>query len=339
MLKAQIHLCEGDSLQEYWVVPSDSANTMYWEFILGAGAQFVDEQNTTETRISFPVAGTYVLQFSETNQYGCVGAVLIDIVVHSLPSPSFSYSPLCEGQLVHFENTSTAEGTIHRTQWNIGGYVDTSFHSDFVFYEQGSYPLSLYVEDEWGCANSYSEVVQVSPLPQTDFYFTPSEPSTLHPEVQFENLSTGGTLYDWSFGDDNFSVEESPFHVYDRAGWYDVQLLVEDVNGCKDSIQKPLLVKSDLLFYVPDAFTPNSDGDNDMFGPEGFQLDRWQSYHLKIWSQWGEMIFESTEVNYFWDGKMKSGLMAPNDTYVWSIRINDELGKQTHHTGTVTLVR
>ena len=47
------------------------------------------------------------------------------------------------------------------------------------------------------------------------------------------------------------------------------------------------------------------------------------SFHLKVWSQWGELIFESTDVDQLWDGKTKTGLNAPIDNYVWSIRIYD----------------
>ena len=53
----------------------------------------------------------------------------------------------------------------------------------------------------------------------------------------------------------------------------------------------------------------------------------------------GELIFESTDVDQLWDGKTKTGLNAPIDNYVWSIRIYDQLGKQTHHMGTVSLLR
>ena len=334
-----IHLCEGDSLQEYWVIPSDVANAMQWDFIVGNGAQFVGAQNTHQTIIDFPVAGTYVLQFSENNQYGCVGAVILDIVVHSLPAPSFSYETICVGQPISFQNTTTASSALELIQWELNGLTDTSYNISSTFLQEGLYPISLYVEDEWGCASTYSEVIEVHSNPESDFYFTPSEPSTTDPLVQFINLSTPNTQASWSFGNSTFSSEWSPVHTFENAGWYDVELKVEDNNGCRDSIQKPLLVKSDLLFYVPDAFTPNSDGENDLFGPEGFQMDKWQYYHLKVWSQWGELIFESTDLNQLWDGKTKSGLNAPIDNYVWSIRINDELGKQTHHTGTVNLLR
>ena len=334
-----IHLCEGDSLQEYWVIPSDAANAMQWDFIVGSGAQFVDAQNTAQTRINFPLAGTYVLQFSETNQDGCVGAVTLDIVVHSLPVPSFTYETQCVGQPISFQNTTTASSSLEHIQWEINGLIDTSYHTVRTFLQEGLFPISLYVEDEWGCSNTYSEILEIHPNPESDFYFSPSDPSTTDPLVQFINLSTPNTQASWDLGYNNFSTIWSPVHAYENAGWQDVQLKIEDDNGCQDSIQKSLLIKSDLLFYVPDAFTPNGDGDNDMFGPEGFEMDKWQSYHLKVWSQWGELIFESRDVNQLWDGKTKSSLYAASDTYVWSIRINDELGKQTHHTGTVNLLR
>ena len=334
-----IHLCEGDSLKEYWVIPSDANNVMQWDFIVGSGAQFVSAQNLPQTTINFPVAGTYVLQFSEINQYECIGSVVLDIVVHPLPEPSFSYEKPCVGQPISFENTSSASSSIEYIEWQLNGVIDTSYHINRTFLNAGFYPINLYIEDEWGCANTYSETIEIYSNPISDFYYNPSDPSTTESLVQFINLSTLNTQSSWDFGNNTFSNELSPIHTYENAGFYDVQLKVVDNNGCQDSIQKSLLVKSDLLFYVPDAFTPNGDGDNDMFGPEGFMVDKWQSYHLKVWSKWGELIFESTDVNQLWDGKIKSSLYAPNDTYVWSIRINDELGKQTHHTGTVNLIR
>lgn len=333
-----IHLCEGDSLQEYWIIPSDSSNAIQWDFIVGSGAQFIDAQNTAQTRINFPLAGTYVLQFSETNQDGCVGAVTLDIVVHSLPAPAFSYQNACLGRSVYLQNTSVAN-SIEVLEWTVNGRVDTSYHLTETFNQEGLHPVSLYIEDEWGCSATYTEMVDVYTNPNADFYFTPDPASTLNSEVQFMNLSTANTQAYWNFGNKDSSTDWAPIYTYEDAGWHDVQLLVEDANGCVDSVQKSLLVKSDLVFYVPDVFTPNNDGDNDEFGPEGYNLEKWQSYHLKIWSQWGEIIFESTDVNHFWDGKMKSGLMAPNDIYVWSIRIYDELGKKTHHTGTMSLLR
>ena len=334
-----IHLCEGDSLQEYWVIPSDSTSSMQWNFVFGEGAQFVGSQNNTKTIIDFPVAGTYVLQFSETNPNGCLGEVNLDIVVHSLPSPSFSYEKLCVGQPINFKNTTESSSKLKYVQWEINGLVDTTYDLSRTFLNDGLYPISLSVEDEWGCTSTYSEVLEINPNPKSDFYFTPSNPSTTDPLVKFINLSTPNTQASWDFGNNIFSNNWSPDYTYENAGWYDVLLKVEDDNSCQDSIQKSILIKSDLLFYVPDAFTPNNDNSNDVFGPKGFQLERLQFFSLKVWNQLGELIFESENINQLWDGKTKSNLDAPIDTYLWSIRIIDELGKKTHHTGAVNLLR
>lgn len=332
-----VHLCEGDYLQEYWVVPTDPTNTMQWGFIMGNGAEFVSGENTEQTSVDFPVAGTYVLQFEETNQYGCVGAVILDIVVHALPAPSFSYGPACVGQSITFVNTSLVPSSVQEFVWSVANSQDTSFHIEHTFYQEGVYPVSLYALDEWGCENTYTQQIQVNKLPEADFYHTPTEVSILEPEAQFVNLSTPNTNPAWDFGDGENSNLWEPVHLYHSPGWVDVALLVQDENGCRDSINKPLFVKSELVFYVPDGFTPNGDNINDHFGPVGFSLNRLQSYQLQIYSQWGEVIFESTDVSVFWDGRFPSGMDAPVDTYVWSIRMEDEMGKRTHHTGSVTL--
>ena len=271
---------------------------------------------------------------------GCIGSVMIDIVVHTLPIPLFSYSNACVNQLVQFENNSLIDGDIHNVLWQIGEKKDTSYHFNHIFNQEGSYLVTLSVEDQWGCINSYSQFIDVKSSPKADFYYTPFEVSTLNSEVQFINLSSGDSpQFFWDFGDEYVSLDSDPIHIYNNAGWHEITLLMEDFYGCQDSIQKSLLVQSELLFYLPDAFSPNSDGLNDVFGPTGYALEKVQSYSFSIFSQWGGLIFQTSEVNQYWDGKLKSGLEAPIDTYIWNIRIEDELGKKTQHNGTVILAK
>ncbi len=241
------------------------------------------------------------------------------------------------GQSIQFVNTSLVSSNVQELLWSVANSQDTSFHIEHTFYQEGSYPISLYILDEWGCENTYAQQIQINELPEADFYYTPTEVSILEPEAQFVNLSTPNTSPAWSFGDEESSNLWEPVHSYHASGWYDVNLFIKDENGCQDSISKPLFVKNELVFYVPDAFTPNGDNVNDQFGPVGFSLERIQSYQIQVYSQWGEVIFESTDINFLWDGKLPSGIDAPIDTYVWSIRMEDEMGKRTHHTGSVTL--
>lgn len=334
-----VHLCEGNTQHRFSVVPSNSANTFSWDFVNDTTALFIGDTDKLFVFVEFQKSGVYQLRFSETNPQGCVGEVEMDIVVHPIPIPSFSYDALCVDIPIYFENTSTHNSTISTLEWNVNGTLDTNFHQEIIFNNPGLYPLSLYVEDEWGCEGTYSEIAQINSNPTASFYYEPLEPSTLDPFIHFKNFSTPNVQTFWSFGDGNTSNEWEPFHDYDEPKWFDVNLVIKDLNGCKDSVTNSLFIKSDLLFHVPDVFTPNGDIKNDVFGPSGYEMDRWQSYQLKIYTRWGELIFETNDVDTFWEGQTFSGIDAITDTYLWSIRVQSETGKQTHHTGTVTLLK
>ena len=173
-------------------------------------------------------------------------SVTLDIVVHSLPVPSFTYETQCVGQPISFQNTTTASSSLEHIQWEINGLIDTSYHTVRTFLQEGLFPISLYVEDEWGCSNTYSEMLEIHPNPESDFYFSPSDPSTTDPLVQFINLSTPNTQASWDLV--TFSTIWSPVHAYGNAGWQDVQLEIEDDNGCQDLFKNLYLLKVTYCF-------------------------------------------------------------------------------------------
>jgi gliding motility-associated-like protein len=85
--------------------------------------------------------------------------------------------------------------------------------------------------------------------------------------------------------------------------------------------------------FIPSAFTPNSDGMNDVFKIKGENL---QDFKLLVYDRWGEKIYESTNSSEGWDGTYK-GNPVQNDTYVYQVTAKNLGDKKM--TGAVTLVR
>ena len=71
----------------------------------------------------------------------------------------------------------------------------------------------------------------------------------------------------------------------------------------------------------------------------GFRIDKIQNYQFQITNRWGEIIFYSEDVNAKWDGKTSQGNDAMPGSYLWSVRVVDELGKVTRKFGDFTLLR
>ena len=155
--------------------------------------------------------------------------------------------------------------------------------------------------------------------------FTPNpyEISSIDPTVFFSNGSLGADDYHWSFGDGTTSTVTNPNHTYpaDQAGEYEVQLIAYSPAGCTDTARAVITVIEDIIFYVPNTFTPDNDDFNEVFQPiftSGFDPF---DFHLMIFNRWGEVVFESYDASVGWDGtySVESDRIVRDGTYVWKI--------------------
>ena len=333
-----LQICLSDSLEYFSVVPSSSTNSLEWEFIYGDGAEIVEGQFSDSIRVLFSSPGDYILQLREFGSDACFTPVDLNIFVSPNPLASFSSDGICVYDSVKFFNSSIASDGLQSSIWRVGDETYDDIDLNYKFDKAGEYLIELSVVSNSGCSDTESLIFNLSDRPIADFYHYPEKITTLNPTVEFINLSTEG-LVSWTFDDGFSSVEWQPIHYYDSAGWYDVQLTLEDENGCLDSITKSLLVENELIFYLPTSFTPDGDGLNDEFGLRGFNTDRVQDFSLVITNRWGEVIFSVNDVSQTWNGENLLGNAAMTGTYLWSIRIKDELGKQIRKIGEVTLLR
>jgi gliding motility-associated-like protein len=107
------------------------------------------------------------------------------------------------------------------------------------------------------------------------------------------------------------------------------------INGCKSSVTKKIVIEDENLIYVPNAFTPNGDGSNDVF----MAVSRSQiKFEMQIFNRGGQLIFQSSDINKGWDGTFK-GQLAENNVYVYKITYITKNSKAKTITGSVTLVR
>jgi gliding motility-associated-like protein len=154
--------------------------------------------------------------------------------------------------------------------------------------------------------------------------------------VQFINTSSGATGYIWSFGDGSGDSTLNPSHVYDAKGTYTVMLIAYNQNGCPDTTYITIKVTEKSRLVIPNIFTPNRDGDNDIFPLIENGIDKVRGV---IYNRWGEIINRFDTKKGGWDGRTMAGLECPDGVYYYIIFATGSDGVEYESHGFITLVR
>ena len=288
-------------------------------------------------------AGQVVVIVTDAN--GCTQDSTFTI---TQPAPinfiSFVGTPLngCSPLTVDFINTTDTSLTTN-ILWSLGnGNSSTNDTISTVYSTPGTYDVSLTVTDNNGCSGILTKnaYITVYNPPIADFSSTPLIVTVFDPSIDFIDQSFYNIVsWYWNFNDLGNSSNQNPnFTFPEDTGSYQISLLVEDNNGCKDSVTKTVTIKGEFGIYVPNAFTPDADGKNDIFSPQGFGITN-KDYSFIIFDRWGELIFETHSIERGWDGTYK-GKLVPNGVYVWSLSFIDINGKKhLNKIGNVTIVK
>ncbi len=166
------------------------------------------------------------------------------------------------------------------------------------------------------------------------------EPDTAYAPsvVQFINLSSGEGInrFNWNFGDGGESSLSNPSYIYRNPGKYSVRLEVTNtISGCSDSMIYNYVFVDSILLLLPNTFSPNNDGLNDYF--LGVQRN-FEKFGIVIYNRWGELVFESDNPQFSWDGKLK-GDYLPSGVYPYVVTALGKNRKPYQFTGEVKLIR
>ncbi len=134
--------------------------------------------------------------------------------------------------------------------------------------------------------------------------------------IHFVDSSFDGPVdWSWDFGDGITTTEQSPYHMYEVPGTYDVCLIVASNQGCTDTVCTQIEVVEGLI--VPNVFTPDGDGVNDVFHVKNSGMDE---YSLEIYNRWGILLFETTAPQVKWDGRTNAGEQVPSGVYYYVLK-------------------
>ncbi|MCK5136464.1 MAG: PKD domain-containing protein [Bacteroidales bacterium] len=327
--------------------------TYLWDF---GDSLSSTEENPTHT---YADPGTYLVKFY-VNNGSCIDSIRTSIVIHPrIPEADFDVPEGgCTPMEIQFVNQSLWATTY---LWDFGdGYVSTKEHPTHTFYDPGEVTVRLQATGPGG-TDYASHTINVYETPNIAFNSAPDSVFVKDKPVRFFNLSAGADQYLWDFGDyfedgtpaeGNFTDEEDPQHIYFTEGWKDVKLVGWN-DHCIDSLTMTVvkvISAGDIQF--PTVFRPDPDGPsggwidpndpnldpnikNSIFFPGvNRQVDE---YHLYIYSRWGDLIFQSHDINHGWDGYIK-GSLASQGVYIWKVTLVYKNGSPDSMAGDITLI-
>jgi gliding motility-associated-like protein len=309
----------------------------------GATSYLWDNNAITNTLVVSPnMTTTYTVMGTSQN---CSSATTATVVVNSVPNISFNSndtsgcSPLC---VQFYDHSNAQSGTITNWAWNFGdGFSGNSQSPSHCFDNPGNYDVSLQVNSSNGCSSTFTHtnMIHVFPNPVAEFNSSAEETDILNPIIDFTNLSSNATIYEWNFGTATTSTLTNPSYTYNQEGVYSTTLIATNQYGCNDIAIHDVIVKGIFTFYAPNTFTPNDDNRNDVFLPLGVGWDP-EKYQLNIFDRWGNNCFSTKEVGAGWDGKANHGSeSAQIDTYTWKVDLTDIFGVTHKYIGRVTILR
>ena len=293
--------------------------------------------------------GTYTITLAVSNAYCTDTAVQTIIIDPPIPVADFLGSAEgCAPLTVDFTDQSEWATA---WDWNFGDGAGSSNlqNPTYTYFVPGTYTVSLTITGPGGTDTEiHVDSIVVHPRAQAFFAVNPTEVFVPTQPMFTFNFSTDATQYFWDFGDGNTSTEEQPVHQYTEEGTYDIMLVASNGFGCPDTFWLPAGVIATVGGGVtfPNAFTPNPNGGsggaydpnsvtNDVFFPvfEGVE-----DYHLMIFNRWGELLFESFDINIGWDGYYRDKPVQ-QDVYVWKAEVTFTDGTESVQAGDVTLLR
>ncbi|MDZ4823785.1 MAG: choice-of-anchor L domain-containing protein [Flavobacteriales bacterium] len=153
--------------------------------------------------------------------------------------------------------------------------------------------------------------------------------------IQLTNNSVNDESVLWYFADGTVTNIENPYHEFTTVEPWEITLVVIGSLGCEHSITETFYPLADI--YVPNCFTPDGDGINDVFFAYGHDIKK---FEMHIFSRWGDEIFFTNDITVPWDGSLDSGeYFIPDGTYSVMIKAEGIRGNFIERTTSVTVIR
>jgi len=323
------------------VIFTDLSNSTEAGIIISWDWNFADGSTSTlqNPEHEYADGGTYSVALTVVTDKGCQSTVIYEILVEPGPDVSFNAEDVCQNIEAEFINTTTiTTGTISSYSWDFGdGTTSTEDEPFHLYTAPGTYTVTLIAFSANGCSDTLTQEIYIGELPFADA----GPDQTVEYLETFSLDGSGVGTFEWtpvliglyaSFSDYTIS---NPTVELEQTTTF--TLTVTSPDGCTESDQVTIFVEDYPIVEVPNAFSPNSDGSNDIINLYFHDISELEAY--TIYNRWGEVVFSTNDLTTGWNGKIENNEDAEMGTYVYFIRAYDMDGGLVERQGNIILVR
>ena len=328
--------------QSFTIVNNSTDYTgLKWDF--GTDASIASATSNGPFTITYASFGDKNITLTATGDQGCTAVLTQKITVPQKPvltQLKKINGPYCIGDTIVMSTPAQA-GTIY--SWTGPNNFTSGQPAIRIpitsMAVAGTYSLmitqGLCSSDPLSTTINASDIIAV---PVAAFDPSPIIPGTgaVPLSVSFANHSTNADSYLWDFGDGATSTQTNPQHLYTKKGSFTVKLTATNKGACSNTVSLgKLVLRYDVVIFIPNTFTPNNDGINDDFG---VKITNLSNYSIRIFNRYGQQLYEAKDILKRWEG-FYNGQPVPVGTYYYVITgttLNDDALKEA---GYVTVLR
>ncbi|MDR1793185.1 MAG: PKD domain-containing protein [Bacteroidales bacterium] len=309
--------------------PNVYIDSLIWDF--GNGDKGSQPTTQYETEVD-----TQIVVCLKVSAKHCDSTICKEITV--LPLPPIDFKPdsaaFCQGEEVKFYIDSTTDiSHIIKYLWTFkDGFTSTNYPLKRAFSQTGIYPFDVKIDFNMNrnCSKIYHDtfdfLIYDAPVAEFSADIWETLPEKM---IQFTDLSTSTSpilLWQWDFGDGEEDYLQNPTHSYSSSGYFTVNLLIEDQNGCQDTVSHKIIIKE--LFTFPNVFTPDAGGGKQYYFRPVEEKGTFEEFTIIVYDRWGVEIWRqkcqspdcpSKEDTFWWDGTNKQGKHVVDGVYFWTV--------------------
>jgi gliding motility-associated-like protein len=333
--------CFDDHMLSFSVDGSFSSQAeFFWQF--SPDGQPFEVSGSSVINVSFLSAGekTITLTISDGD---CLNQS-ISSTLELFDSPEISISSsatnVCIPEKIDFYSTINSTDPLQLILWDFGnGLTNNQQNASAIYTTEGNFYVSCLLVTSQGCSTLAQLPYQILAFnrPESAFSIQPKTTDIISPYTFVSDLSNNAQYVYYWIDYEYFLDEVSPKITFQDTGLYAIMQIATNDAGCSDTSLQYFEVQTGFRIYIPNSFSPNGDGLNDLFLIKGEGIGR---FSIEVYNRWGELLYLSNDINNGWDGRsMKSNEVCQDDIYLYVISAYDKEGVYYPFKGRITLLK